>query len=162
MRERRLGEDVVGEPVRELRERVRRAGRDDEQVGARRGAGRDPRPAGRRASAAKVSARDEALGAGRDERDDLVAVLDEQPHELARLVGGDAAGDAEEDSRHGRIVPVRARRVHALAARLALVLVLDLALGDLLEGHGQVVLRARLDQRRRGLVEAVPSPSWWW
>ena len=35
MRERGLGEDVVGDPVGELRERVRRAGRDDEQVGAR-------------------------------------------------------------------------------------------------------------------------------
>ena len=35
MRERRLGEDVVGEPVRELRERVRGAGRDEQQVGAR-------------------------------------------------------------------------------------------------------------------------------
>ena len=32
--ERRLGEDVVGEAVRELRERVRRARRDEEQVGA--------------------------------------------------------------------------------------------------------------------------------
>ena len=35
VRERRLGEDVVGEPVRELRERVRRARRDEQQVGAR-------------------------------------------------------------------------------------------------------------------------------
>ena len=34
VRERRLGEDVVGEPVRELRERVRGQRRDDEQVGA--------------------------------------------------------------------------------------------------------------------------------
>src|SRR5689334_24787744 len=37
---------------------------------------------------------------------------------------------------------------------LALVVVLDLALGDFLEGHGQVVLRARLDERRQ-LVEAA-------
>src|SRR5919109_2273699 len=29
----------------------------------------------------------------------------------------------------------------------------DLALGDLLEGHRQVVLRARLDERRRKIVE---------
>ena len=35
VRERRFGEDVVGEPVRELRERVRRARRDEQQVGAR-------------------------------------------------------------------------------------------------------------------------------
>src|SRR4051794_23880196 len=33
------------------------------------------------------------------------------------------------------------------------VLVDDLALGSLFEGHRQVVLRARLDQRRRELVE---------
>src|SRR5919197_6238244 len=35
----------------------------------------------------------------------------------------------------------------------ALVLVRDLALGDLLEGHRQVVLRARLDERRQHLSE---------
>ena len=33
--ERELRQDVVGEPVRELRERVRRERRDDEQVGSR-------------------------------------------------------------------------------------------------------------------------------
>src|SRR5689334_1107260 len=38
-------------------------------------------------------------------------------------------------------------------ARLALVLVLDLALGGLLERHRQVVLRARLDERGQELVE---------
>ena len=50
MRERGLGEDVVGDPLRELGERVRGAGRDDEQVGARRGADRGPR----RAAAARA------------------------------------------------------------------------------------------------------------
>ena len=45
VRERRLGEDGVGEAVGELRERVRRARRDHEQVGARRGAGRGRRRA---------------------------------------------------------------------------------------------------------------------
>src|SRR5882757_8219380 len=35
------------------------------------------------------------------------------------------------------------------------VLVDDLALGDLFEGHRQVVLRARLDQRRRELIECA-------
>src|SRR5919197_5257864 len=35
----------------------------------------------------------------------------------------------------------------------ALVLVRDLALGDLLEGHRQVVLRARLDERRQHVTE---------
>ena len=34
MRERRLGEHVVGEALRELGQGVRRAGGDDEQIGA--------------------------------------------------------------------------------------------------------------------------------
>ena len=46
-----------------------------------------------------------------------------------------------------------ARRPRREGSSLAVV-VLDLALGDLLQGHGQVVLRARLDERRRGLFEA--------
>ena len=67
VRERRLGEDVVGEAVRELRERVRRARGDDEQVGARQVevdvvAGRPAR------EGAKGLGGDEPLGAGRDER----------------------------------------------------------------------------------------------
>ena len=42
----------------------------------------------------------------------------------------------------------------ALCPRVsALVVVRDLALGDLFEGERQVVLRARLDERRRELVE---------
>src|SRR5437763_16740215 len=38
---------------------------------------------------------------------------------------------------------------------LAPVVVRDLGLGDLLERHREVVLRARLDQRRRELVEGA-------
>src|SRR5215213_2252446 len=34
------------------------------------------------------------------------------------------------------------------------VLVLELALGDLFEGHGEVVLRTGLDERRRCLLES--------
>src|SRR3954464_1807425 len=41
-----------------------------------------------------------------------------------------------------------------LEERLLLVLVLELALCDFLEGHRQVVLRARLHQRRRRGFEA--------
>src|SRR6187455_225935 len=37
---------------------------------------------------------------------------------------------------------------------LLLVGVLDLVLGDFFQGHGQVVLRARLDERRRSFLEA--------
>src|SRR5687767_8780480 len=40
------------------------------------------------------------------------------------------------------------------SSTLLLVGVLDLVLGDFLQGHGQVVLRARLDERRRGFLEA--------
>ncbi len=94
MCERSLGENVVGESVRELRERVRRAGRDEEQVGARQVevdvvAGRPPRERAERLDG------DEPLGPGRDERHDLVAVPDEQTAHLARLVGGDPSGDAQ-------------------------------------------------------------------
>src|SRR3982750_4874815 len=52
--------------------------------------------------------------------------------------------------------PVTPRRIRAIARKWCLllrVLVDDLALGGLLEGHRQVILRARLDQRRRELVE---------
>ena len=101
MRERRFGEDVVGEPVRELRERVRRAGRDEQQVGARQVEidvlGRGPP----RERAERLGG-DEALGAGRDERNDVVPRFHEEAADLARLVGGDAAGDPEEDPGHAR------------------------------------------------------------
>src|SRR5688572_33108726 len=57
---------------------------------------------------------------------------------------------------------IRAIRTFCLAGffgpererRLLLVVVLDLALGDLFQGHGQVVLRARLHERGRRLLEA--------
>src|SRR5204862_238684 len=45
---------------------------------------------------------DEAVGAGRHERHDLVAALDEQAHELARLVGGDSTRHPDEHAGHGR------------------------------------------------------------
>src|SRR5262245_40129846 len=45
------------------------------------------------------------------------------------------------------------RLMAALCPGSAAVVVRDLALGDLFEGKRQVVLRARLDQRRREFVE---------
>ena len=57
VRKRGLGDEVVREPVRELRERVRGERRDDEQVGAGAGGRRDPAAGERRASAKNVSAR---------------------------------------------------------------------------------------------------------
>src|SRR5689334_14953320 len=86
----------------------------------------------------------QALGARRDEGHDLMAAANEQPNELARLVGGDATGHTHEHAGHAGIVP------------LLRVLVLELALGDFLEGHGEVVLGAGLDERRRCLLEADP------
>jgi hypothetical protein len=50
--------------------------------------------------------RDEALRVGRQERRYVVAVPDEQAHELASLVGGDPAGYAEENPSHVALVPV--------------------------------------------------------
>src|SRR5919106_5595528 len=50
--------------------------------------------------------------------------------------------------------PVTPRRTRAMPPRCGLrVRDLDLALGDLFEGHRQVVLRARLDERRRKVVK---------
>src|SRR6266702_4122894 len=43
--------------------------------------------------------------------------------------------------------------------RLLGVGVLELALGDFLQGHGQIVLGARLDERRRWLLEADALPE---
>ena len=58
---------------------------------------------------AKRLGRDEALGAGRDQRHDVVAFLDEQPAQLARLVGGDPTRHAEEDAGHAEMMPTRRR-----------------------------------------------------
>ena len=55
---------------------------------------------------------DEALGAGRDERDHLVPGLDEEARQLARLVGRNAAGDAQEDTAHAQSVPETRRPRH--------------------------------------------------
>ena len=103
MCERGLGQNVVGEPVRELRERVGRARRDHEQVGAREMrveilAGRPPR------EGEECLLDDEALRSGRDERHDVMPLLHEQAHELARLVGSDPTGDAHQNPAHAGIV----------------------------------------------------------
>src|SRR5215210_4876263 len=51
------------------------------------------------------------------------------------------------------VTPRRTRATPAPEARELLRADGDLALGDLLEGHRQVVLRAGLDERRRKVVE---------
>src|SRR5262249_49809204 len=64
-------------------------------------------------------------------------------------------GHSDEDPGHGHHSARFQRLLQALSADLLLrVGVLELALGDFLEGHRQVVLRARLDERRRRLLEA--------
>jgi hypothetical protein len=108
--ERRLAEHVVRVPVRELGKRVRRARCDDEQVGAiemriRVVALRTPREGEERL------ARDEPLSRPRRQRHDLVSVLDEEPNQLARLVGRNPPGDPQKDLCHARILPsIRQRR----------------------------------------------------
>ena len=104
MRERGLGQQVVGDPLGELRERVRRARGDDEQVAARQveveilvG-----RPARERLEGLCPH---EPLGARRHQRHHLVARLDEQARQLARLVGGDPPTHPEQNPAHGPIVP---------------------------------------------------------
>ena len=110
MGERRLGEDVVGEAVREARERVRRQRGDDEQVSpleVRVGAVGSRPPSER----LERLAPHEPVRTGRDERDHFVPLLHEEPRELASLVGGDATGNAEQNPRHGDILPARRRLV---------------------------------------------------
>ena len=93
MRERGLGDEIVRQAVGELRERVRGQRCDDEEVGPGQMcveilSGRAP------CEGEEGLRADEALGPRSDERDDLVAVLDEQADELPRLVGGDPTGHA--------------------------------------------------------------------
>ncbi len=101
MRESALRQQIVSQAVRELRERVRSERRDDEQVGVvqvrvgvlalRLPGEREERLRGY-----------EALGALGQERIDVVAGSDEQPHEGAGLVGRDPAGDSDQDACHLR------------------------------------------------------------
>jgi hypothetical protein len=101
VRERGLAEDVVGQAVRELGERVRGQRRDDEQVSLRQVRVRalvDGTVGERR----KGLAGDEALGARRHERDHLVPGAHEAPSQFACFVSGDAAGHTEKNSGHLR------------------------------------------------------------
>ena len=115
MGERRLGEHVVREPVRELGHRVRGQRRDHEQVGARQVRVEIflRRPACERGE--RLTA-DEAVRPVRDDGNDVVPGLDEQARQLASLVGGDPAGDPEEHLGHGHILPTAVKI--ALAERL--------------------------------------------
>src|SRR2546423_14723332 len=85
----------------------------------------------------------EPLAGGRLDHAHRVAGLDREARELDGLVGGDPARYAEEDPGHGA----------ASRGPLPAVAVLQLVAGDLLEGDLEVVLRAGVDHRRRGLVE---------
>ena len=101
VRERGLGEEVVREPVREPREGVRREGGDDERVGVLEVRVRVGRRVLARERPERLG-RDEPLGPARHDRRDVVPGPHEQPDELARLVGRDAACHSEEDPRHAR------------------------------------------------------------
>ena len=167
VRERRLGQHVVGQSVGEPCQRVRCERGDQQQVGALQVRVRvgGSFPARQRVEGLGGH---EALGACRRHRQHVMPIPNEQAQHLARLVGGDAARDAEDDARHRHIVPFRPRRAASLRRRSAgaarrehrsggvrsRVLVRDLALCNLFHRHRQVVLRARLDQRRRRRFEA--------
>ena len=140
-----LGEHVVGEAVREARHRVGRQRRDDDQVGALKVGIRAGGLFAPRESMERLG-RDESLGPARRQREDVMPRTDEQPDDLACLVGSDAAGDPEDDPRHGSSVPVAARMTERRRAGLLGVRVGDFRLRDLFHRHRQVVLRPRLDQ----------------
>ncbi len=108
-RERERGQEIVGVTVGDLREKVRRRRGDDDRIGAARqvdvahsvvGARRpqigEHRPAGQRLQRQR---RDEAARGVRHADVDGHPGLDEQPRQLGGLVRGDAAGDAQDDSR---------------------------------------------------------------
>ena len=109
MRERSLADEVVGDPVGQLRKGVRREGRDHVEVGPRQVrieilALLEP---GEREERLPPH---EPVGPVGDEGNDLVAGLDEQPDELTRFVSGNSAGDANQDPGHRHIVPTSGPR----------------------------------------------------
>ncbi|MER3411220.1 MAG: hypothetical protein C4305_02035 [Thermoleophilia bacterium] len=116
MGEEGLAEDVAGEAVGKLGQSIGGERGDDEEI--------SPLEVGVRTLLRTAAGQGqkrlpshEAIGPARDEGDDLVASAHEQADELARLVGGDAAGDAEEDLGHERIVPSRQRQSYPVVYR---------------------------------------------
>jgi hypothetical protein len=97
--ESRLGENVVRQTVRELRQGVRRERRDHEQV--RLDEVRievvSSLPPRQRFEGVRG---DEALRIRRQDWSHLVAGLDEEAHELTGLIGRDAARHANENASH--------------------------------------------------------------
>ena len=79
-----------------------------------------------------------------------------QPGQLQRLVGGDPAAYAEQDSGH-RLPP----GVRRAGARLGAVLVFELALGKLFERDREVVPRRRVSTIGGGYSPKLPSPRLW-
>src|SRR6266508_1208945 len=110
VREPRLGDQVVREPLGQLRQAVRSQRRDDEEVGARQ-MEVEILSGGAACQAEEGLCAHETLGRGRNEGDDLVPGPDEEPDELASLVGGNAARDADENAGHAGILPIRSRLV---------------------------------------------------
>ena len=104
MCKRRLGNEIVGRSVGKLRERVGRQRRNDEQVGTCEMdvevLPRRPPSQGRKGLSA-----DEPLGPRRDQRDNLVPALDEEPNQLAGLVGGNSHGNPHKNASHKPILP---------------------------------------------------------
>ena len=105
--ERALRHDVVGEPVRELRERVRGARRDAHERRDARGVEMRVAAVERRRVAQHGSSAERGEGLGADEALGLAgqrdlhaeARLQEQTDELTRSVGGDSTRDSEQNRR---------------------------------------------------------------
>ena len=97
--QRGLREDVVGETVRQLRQRVGGERRDDEKVGVDEMGIEIAWSLAPRERLEGVR-RDELLCVGCEDRSHLVSRFHEQPNQLAGLVGRDTARDADEDASH--------------------------------------------------------------
>ena len=109
MRERRFGDEIVREPVRQLGERIRGQRRHDQQVGVCQ-VNVEVRAWGPPGQGEEGLGPDEALRAGSHQGEDLVSTLHEQANQVAGLVGGDSTGDSDQHSSHAGILPFRQRR----------------------------------------------------
>jgi hypothetical protein len=100
---------VVREPVRRAGQQVRGGGGDDDQVGLLAEphvrhlvhVGPDVGAHGLAGQGRPGGGADELEGSARGDDGDVVAGLGQPPEELDGLVGGDAAGHAEDDAAHG-------------------------------------------------------------
>ena len=157
-------EQVVGDAVRELRQRVRGRGRTTSELGPVReldvrdlallGGGEELRAHRRAGQRLQRERRDEARRRGRRDAAHLVARAPQRAHQLRDLVGGDAAGDRDQDAPLLQAVapgPGPARRERADAPRSP-----NTPMASELRWRG----RARLPvSRRESLAQLIATSS---